>query len=138
MVTVVPPKKRVSQWEKERRQEIERTLTNDVVVAMVAQEPHLLLNVLTSVVEQGLSGSEAARQTVAKELVRTAQALAPSAAQLSDSPSHRAHKRDAEEWVSLLNELAAQLANGQFYNRDLPIIDVPLSRLVERYLRRRS
>lgn len=138
VVTVVPPKKRVSQWEKERRQEIERTLTNDVVVAMVAQEPHLLLNVLTSVVEQGLSGSEAARQTVAKELVRTAQALAPSAAQLSDSPSHRPHKRDAEEWVSLLNELAAQLANGQFYSRDLPIIDVPLSRLVERYLRRRS
>ena len=55
-----------------------------------------------------------------------------------DVYKRQAHKRDAEEWVSLLNELAAQLANGQFYNRDLPIIDVPLSRLVERYLRRRS
>ena len=116
VVTVVPPKNRLSQWEKERRQEIERGLTHDIVVAMVAQEPYLLLQVLAGVGERGLSYSEAARQTVVKELVRTAQALAPSAAQLSDSPSHRPHKRDAAEWVSLLNELAAQLASGQFYN----------------------
>lgn len=138
VVTVVPPKKRLSQWEKDRRKEIERTLTHDIVVAMVAQEPYLLLKVLTSVGERGLSGSEAARQTVGKELVRTAQALAPIAVQISDSPSHRPHKRDAEEWVSLLNELAAQLASGQFYNRDLPAIDGPLAMLVERYLRRRG
>lgn len=37
VVTVVPPRKRLSQWEKERRQEIERTLTSDIVVAMVAR-----------------------------------------------------------------------------------------------------
>ncbi len=138
VVTVVPPKKRLSQWEKERRQEIERTLAHDIVVAMVAQEPHLLLKVLTSVGEQGLSGSEAARETVAKELLRTAQALAPGAVQLSDSQSRRPHKRDAEEWVSLLNELAAQLASGQFYTRDLPSIDEPLAGVVDRYLRRRN
>lgn len=138
VVTVVPPKNRLSQWEKERRQEIERGLTHDIVVAMVAQEPYLLLQVLAGVGERGLSYSEAARQTVVKELVRTAQALAPSAAQLSDSPSHRPHKRDAAEWVSLLNELAAQLASGQFYNRDLPSIDEPLAGVVDRYLRRRN
>jgi len=40
------------------------------------------------------------------------------------------------EWVTLLEELGTQLANGQIYNRDLPVIDKPLSRLVERYLRR--
>lgn len=138
VVTVVPPKKRLTQWEKDRREEIERTLTHDIVVAMVAQEPFLLLKVLTSVVEHGLGGSQAARQTVAKELVRTSQALAPTAVQHSDSPSHRPHKRDAEEWVSLLNELAAQLASGQFYNRDLPSIDEPLAGVVDRYLRRRN
>ena len=97
-----------------------------------------MLQVLAGVGERGLSYSEAARQTVVKELVRTAQALAPSAAQLSDSPSHRPHKRDAAEWVSLLNELAAQLASGQFYNRDLPSIDEPLAGVVDRYLRRRN
>lgn len=113
-------------------------LTTDPIVAMVAQEPFLLLKVLTSVVEHGLGGSQAARQTVAKELVRTSQALAPTAVQHSDSPSHRPHKRDAEEWVSLLNELAAQLASGQFYNRDLPSIDEPLAGVVDRYLRRRN
>ncbi|MDQ7991377.1 MAG: hypothetical protein AAGC63_09695 [Propionicimonas sp.] len=138
VVTVVPPKQRLSQWEKERRQEIVRTLTHDIVVAMVAQEPYLLLKVLTSVGEQGLSGSDATRQTVAKELVRTAHALAPGEAQASDSASQRPHKRDADEWVALLNELAAQLANGQFYNRDLPSIDEPLAGVVDRYLRRRN
>lgn len=113
VVTVVPPKKRLSQWEKERRHEIERTLTHDIVVAMVAQEHYLLRKVLTSVGEHGLSGSEVARRTVPKELLRTAQALAPGAVQLSDTQSHRRHKRDAEEWVWLLNELAAQLASGR-------------------------
>ncbi len=55
-----------------------------------------------------------------------------------DSASQRPNKRDADEWVALLNELAAQLANGQFYNRDLPSIDEPLAGVVDRYLRRRN
>jgi len=70
--------------------------------------------------------------------VRTAQALAPSAAQASDWASQRPHKRYADEWVSLLNELAAQLASGQFYNRDLPSMDEPLAGVADRYLRRRN
>lgn len=138
VVTVVPPKKRLSQWERDRRQEIEGTLTDDVVVALVAREPYLLMKVLAKVGEQGLGGLDDARDTVAKELVRTGQALAPDAGRASDSAGQRPHKRDAQEWVSLLNELAAQLANGQFYNRDLPAIDESLSGVVERYIRRRG
>ncbi len=138
VVTVVPPKKRLSHWEKDGRQELERTLTHDVVVAMVAREPFLLMKVLAGVGEQGLSDSDAARQTVAKELVRTAHELAPSVAQASDSASQWPHKREADEWAALLNELAAQLANGQFYNRDLQSLDEPLASLVDRCLRRRK
>lgn len=136
VVTVVPPKKRLSQWEKDRRQELERTLTHDIVVATVAREPYLLMKVLASVEEQGLSGSDGARRTVAQGLVRTAQAVAPNAAQASGSSNPRAHKRDAQGWASLLNELSSQLANGQFYNRDLPAIDSPLRGLVDHYMRR--
>ena len=138
VVTVVPPKKRLSQWEEDRRQELERTLTHDIIVATVAHEPYLLMKVLASVEEQELTGSDGARRTVAKGLVRTAQALAPNAAQPSASASQRPHKRDAKEWVSLLNELAAQLASGQLYNRDLASLDEALGRVVDRYMRRRN
>lgn len=138
VVTVVPPKKRLSQWEKDRRQEIERTLTHDVMVATVAREPYLLMKVLASVEEHGLSGTETARQVVAQGLVRTVQAVAQTAVPLPVLRSPSAHKRDAEEWASLLEELSTQIANGMFYSRDLPTIDQPLSRLVERYLRRRG
>ena len=40
--------------------------------------------------------------------------------------------------ATMLDELAAQFGNGQFYSRDLPAIDEPLARVAERYLRRRS
>jgi len=45
VITVVPPKKRLSRWEADRRREIERTLTPDIVVTMVAREPYLLMKV---------------------------------------------------------------------------------------------
>jgi len=38
----------------------------------------------------------------------------------------------------LLNELATQLGNGQFYSRDLPLIDEPLHLHAERHVRRRN
>lgn len=136
VVTVVPPKKRLNQWEKDRRQELERTLTHDIIVATVAREAYLLMKVLASVEEQGLGGSDGARQAVAQGLVRTAQAVAPNAAQASGSSKPRPHKRDAQGWASLLNELSSQLANGQFYNRDLPAIEAPLRDLVDHYMRR--
>jgi hypothetical protein len=138
VVTVLPPRKRLSQWEEVRRQEVERTLTHDVVVATVAREPYLLMKVLVTIEEQGLGGSGAARQTVAQALVRTAHAVAPNTARGEGSPSQRSYRRGAEEWVSLLNELSTQLANGQFYSRDLSAIDEPLARVFDRYVRRRG
>lgn len=42
------------------------------------------------------------------------------------------------EWVTLLNELSTQLGNGQFYTRDLPLLDEPLHLVAERYVRRRG
>ncbi|MEZ5128745.1 MAG: hypothetical protein R2703_09680 [Micropruina glycogenica] len=39
---VVSPTARLSDWEKERRQEIERNLDRDTVVEMVASQPELL------------------------------------------------------------------------------------------------
>lgn len=138
VVTVVPPTMRLSQWEMNRRQQIEEALTRDVVITMVAREPYLLMKVLERVEEQGLSGSDALRKIVGQGLARTARAVAPEAAEPAAVPVQRPRRRSAAEWVSLLEELSMQLANGQFYNRDLPTIDLPLSRLVERYLRRRG
>ncbi len=138
VVTVVPPTKRLSQWEQDRRREIEQTLTRDTVIAKVASEPYLLLKVLTQVEDDGLGGSASAREIVAKGLVRTARALAPESLEPVVSAAPRGHRRDGGEWATLLEELSTQLANGQLYNRDLPALDEPLSRLVERYLRRRG
>ncbi|MEZ5201328.1 MAG: hypothetical protein R2742_08440 [Micropruina glycogenica] len=42
VVKVVSPTARLSDWEKERRQEIERNLDRDTVVEMVASQPELL------------------------------------------------------------------------------------------------
>lgn len=136
VVTVVPPTKRLSQWEGDRRQEIERTLNRDTVVALVARESYLLMKVLAVVQDEGLDGSEAARQLVAQELVRTARAIAPKVVESAVQSSKGTRKRDAAEWVSLLEELSAQLATGRLYSRDLPVIDGPLRGLIDHYLRR--
>ncbi len=136
VVTVVPPKKQLSQWEKERRQEIEQSLNQDAVVEMVAREPYLLMKVLARVESDSATGSEVVRRIVAQGLARTARAIAPDAVEPAGWSSSGAHKRDAGEWASLLEELSAQLATGQLYSRDLPAIDVPLRDVVDHYLRR--
>jgi len=136
VVTVVPPKKRVSRWEADRRQEIERTLTPDIVVAMVAREPYLLMKVLARIENERLEGPETVRQIVAQGLARTARALAPDAVEPAGSKPRGTRKRDVNEWVSLLEELSAQLASGQLYSRDLPAIDGPLREVVDHYMRR--
>lgn len=87
VVTVVPPMKRLSQWEMGRRQQIEEKLNRDTVITMVAREPYLLVKVLALVEEQGLSGSEAARQIVAQGLTRTARAVAPEAVEPAVLPA---------------------------------------------------
>ena len=94
------------------------------------------MKVLARVESDGASGSEAVRQIVAKGLARTAQAIAPGAVEPTGSSSSGTHKRDVGEWASLLDELSAQLATGQFYSRDLPALDGPLRDVVDHYLRR--
>lgn len=46
VVTVYPPKQRVSEWEQNERRRIHETLTRDTLAAMVADDPFLLSRVL--------------------------------------------------------------------------------------------
>ena len=138
VVTVVPPTKRLSQWEQSRRQQIEESLNQDPVIGMVAHEPHLLVKVVERLEAEGWNGSDVARHNVAQRLAGAARALAPDSIELARSAAERPRKRGAADWARLLEELSAQLASGQFCNRDLPVIEQPLSGLIERYLRRRG
>ncbi len=65
VVKVVSPTARLSDWEKERRQEIERNLDRDAVVEMVASRPDLFMGVLARVEEHGLSAPAGDRQILA-------------------------------------------------------------------------
>lgn len=94
------------------------------------------MKVLARVEDEGLEGPESPRQIVAQGLARTARALAPEATEPAGSKQRGTRKRDAREWVSLLEELSAQLARGQLYSRDLPAIDGQLREVVDHYMRR--
>jgi len=117
-------------------------MTEDTVAMMVANDPYLLLKVLERVQAEGRSGPEERRRVIARTLAQTAHAIAPESTNLADSPARsverRGYKRNAMEWATLLDELAAQLGNGQFYSRDLPTINEPLARVAKRYVRRRG
>ena len=142
VVTVVPPKQRLREWEQNQRKRIQETLTEDAVAAMVADNPFLLLKILERAKVSAQSGTEAQRRVIARRLTKTARDIAPNTPVLADSDAwplqHRGWKRSAMEWATLLDELASQLGNGEFYSRDLPMIDEPLNRVAERYIRRRS
>jgi DNA-directed RNA polymerase subunit RPC12/RpoP len=142
VVTVVPPKQRVSEWEQNERRRIQETLTRETLTAMVADDPFLLSTVLEPVKVSARSRTEAERRALARDLRRVAQVISPEtpAAAGSDAWPLRGHgwKRSPSEWAVLLDELADQLGNGQFYSRDLPLIDEPMNRVAERYLRRRQ
>jgi len=142
VVRVVPPKQRVSEWEQKERRRIQETLTRDTLAAMVADDPFLLLRVLEPAKVSARNGTEAERRALAQELRKAAQYISPDTPVLagSDAWPLRSHgwKRGPMEWAVLLDELAEQLGNGQFYNRDLPLIDEPLNRVAERYIRRRN
>lgn len=142
VITVVPPRQRLSEWEQNHRRRIEETLTEDTVAAMVADDPYVLLKVLERVQADGRSGPETQRRVIARRLTEAAHVIAPESPDLAGSLAlpveRRGYKRSAMEWAALLDELAAQLGNGQFYSRDLPVIDEPLNRVAERYIRRRS
>jgi hypothetical protein len=142
VVTVVPPKQRVTKWEQSERQRIPETLTEDAVAAMVADHPFLLVKILERTKVSAQGGTEAQRRAIARRLTEAAHAIAPEAPVVADSDAWplrgRGWKRSAMEWATLLDELAEQLGNGQFYSRDLPMIDEPLNRVAERYVRRRN
>jgi hypothetical protein len=142
VVTVIPPRQRLSEWERNQRQRIADTLTESTVAAMIADDPYLLLKILDRVQADVRSCPETQRRVITRRLTEAARAISPESPDLAGSVSlpvqHRGWKRSAMEWATLLDELAAQLGNGQFYSRDLPTIDEPLSRVAERYIRRRS
>jgi hypothetical protein len=136
VVRVVSPTARLSDWEKERRQEIERNLDRDTVIEMVASRPELLMRVLTHVEEQGLSADAGDRQILSDAMIRAARSVSPETVDQAITSPQRSHKRDVSEWVTVLDELTMQLATGLLYNRDLPAIDDPLRNLVDHYLQR--
>lgn len=136
VVKVVSPAARLSDWEKERRQEIERNLDRGAVVEMVASRPELLMDVLARVEEHGLSASAGERQILSDAMIRTARSVSPANVDQAKALPQRSHKRDVSEWVTLLDELTMQLATGLLYNRDLPTIDDPMRNLVDHYLQR--
>lgn len=136
VVKVVSPAARLSDWEKERRQEIERNLDRDTVIEMVASRPELLMRVLARAEEQGLSAPAGDRQILCDAMIRTARSVFHETVDQATASPRRSHKRDASEWVTLLDELTMQLATGLLYNRDLPTIDDAMRNLVDHYLRR--
>ena len=136
VVKVVSPTARLSDWEKERRQQIERNRDRGAVVEMVASRPELLMDVLARVEEHGLSAPAGDRQILSDAMVRTARSVSPETVDQAITSPQRSHKRDVSEWVILLDELTMQLATGLFYDRDLPAIDDPMRNLVDHYLRR--
>jgi hypothetical protein len=136
VVKVVSPAARLSDWEKERRQEIERNLDRDAVVEMVSGRPELLVRVLARLEEQGSSTPVGDRQFLSDAMIRTARSVSPETVDPAIASPRRSHKRDVSEWVTLLDELTMQLATGLLYNRDLPTIDDPMRNLVDHYLRR--
>ncbi len=93
VVKVMSPTARLSDWEKGRRQEIERNLDHDAVVEMVASRPELLTRVLARVEEQGLGAPAGDRQILADAMIRTARKVSPETVDQVLSP-RRSHKRD--------------------------------------------
>lgn len=142
VVTVVPPKQRVSEWERNERRRIQETLTRDTLTAMVADDPFLLSRALEPAKASARGRPEAERRALARDLRKAAQDISPETPVLSGSdawpPRGTGWKRGPMEWAVLLDELAEQLGNGQFYKRDLPMIDEPINRVAERYLRLRK
>lgn len=141
VVRVVPPTQRLSDWEQSQRRRLEETMTEDVVVHMVGVNAYLLGKVLEKTRDHAAELPEPHRKYLASALDATVHQLIPTVTP-SGVPAGGAlpgrRKRDAGEWAELLAELATLLGNGQFYSRDLPLIEEPLGHVVDRYVRRRE
>jgi DNA-directed RNA polymerase subunit RPC12/RpoP len=85
VVTVVPPKQRVSEWEQNERRRIQATLTQDTLAAMVTEDPFLLLRVLEPAKVSARNGTEAERRALARELRKAAQDISPDTQALAGS-----------------------------------------------------
>jgi hypothetical protein len=142
VVTVVSPKQLLAASAQDELRRIQASFSEDAVTAMVADHPSLLARTLERLKKSAASTPEGQRQFIAERLVEAAHGLAPETTMTVDpgpGPSNTpGWKRSATEWAKLLDELATQLGNGQFYSRDLPMIDEPLGRVAERYVRRRG
>ena len=116
-------------------------MTQDVVVDMVGVNAYLLGKVLEKTRDHAAELPEPHRKYLASALDATLHQLIPTVTP-SGVPAGGAlpgtRKRDAGEWAELLAELATLLGNGQFYSRDLPLIEEPLGHVVDRYVRRRE
>ena len=135
IVKVVPPKQKLTAWEEQERRRITSEVTQDSVVAFLAARPSLLGDVLWRIRRNPQPLPEARAERLGAELRATADAISDPPTRELPQPLHR-NKRDAAEWATLLEELATELGNGQFYTRDLPTLDDPLHRVVERFVRR--
>ncbi|MCA0307168.1 MAG: hypothetical protein LCH87_07355 [Actinobacteria bacterium] len=136
VMKIVSPTTRLSDWEKERRREIERNLDRGAVVEMVASRLELLMDVLARVEERGLNAPSGDRQILSDAMIRTARTVSPETVDQATASPRSSNKRDVSEWVTLLEELTMQFATGLLYNRDLPTLDEPMRNLVEHYLQR--
>ena len=85
VVTIVPPRQRITEWEQNERQRIQATLTEDAVAAMVADHPFLLVRTLERLRMSAQSNTEAQRRVTARRLTETAHATAPDTPVLADS-----------------------------------------------------
>ena len=142
VVTVISPRQQLAASAQDELRRFQANLSEDAVTAMVADHPSLLARTLERLKNSAGSTPEGQREFIAERLIDAARGLAPETtmvAEASPEPSKaRVWKRSAQEWATLLDELATQLGNGQFYSRDLHIIDEPIHRVAERYVRRRS
>lgn len=140
VVKIVPPTQRLSEWEQGRRRQIEEALTEEAALRAVADSEYLVLKLLEQLRSSIPDETNSRRRRIAIALEAATEAYAPPSDSRSDSAPvvapHRPWKRSAEEWASLLEELGAQFAAGQFYSRDLPTIDASLGRVVDRYMQR--
>jgi hypothetical protein len=141
VVTVVTSRQQRAEWERSQRERNEASLSEETVISLVAEHPFLLARILERIKKSATSSAEGQRRFIAERLMDAAHDLAPEttfAESVAGPPRAQGWKRNAKEWATLLDELATQLGNGQFYSRDLPIIDEPIHGLAERYVRRRS
>jgi len=121
VMKIVSPTTRLSDWEKERRREIERNLDRGAVVEMVASRLELLMDVLARVEERGLNAPSGDRQILSDAMIRTARTVSPETVDQATASPRSSNK---------------QFATGLLYNRDLPTLDEPMRNLVEHYLQR--